>query len=66
MNDLDVNGSDNVTAPHTAYLHATHVPPRVRFFQVLHAHSEHLLDRVVRKAHFVLIWIGRVGVIWSN
>lgn len=66
MNDFDICEGDVVSFPHSAYLHPTHVPPRVLLLQVVHGHSEDLLDRVVEDAHPLLLWVDRASVVGSS
>lgn len=63
MNDLDVSVCDNISGPSAAYLHATHVPPRLLHCEVIDGHGEHQVDRIIHNAHFVHSWIARAGVI---
>lgn len=66
MNDFDVGEGDVVSFPHSAYLHPAHVPPGVLLLQVVHGHSEDLLDGVVKDAHPLLSRVDRAGIVGSS
>lgn len=53
MNHPNVSEGGDISGPPAAYLHATHVPPRVRLLQVVHGYREHLLDLIVDNAEFI-------------
>lgn len=66
MNDFNFCESCNISTPHAPYLHATYVPPRIRFPQVVHGHREHQLDGIIEDAHFFLIRVDLVGVVGAS
>lgn len=62
MNHPDVCKCGHINGPAAAYLHTTHVPPRVRLLQVVHGYREHLLDLVINNTDFILGWVGHDGL----
>lgn len=62
MKHPDVYECSDISSPPAAYLHATHVPPRVRLLQVVHGYREQMLDLVVNYTDLILGWIGHAGL----
>lgn len=66
MNHPDVCKCGDISGPPAAYLHTTHVPPRVPLPQVVHGYCEHLLDLVINNTNFILGWIGHASLTRSS